>query len=113
MKMKMFQIKNYYAPIYNFGFYVYDIEHLFIIGGDNLTDDDYDLKGYIINLKEEKLISQFDLKNIFVNKEGMPKYFRGSMFVTNMTLFIGSIVMMFVTNWIMAITAILSTIEEI
>ena len=31
-------------------------------------------------------------------------------FVTNMTLFIGSIIMMFVTNWIMAITAILSSI---
>ena len=30
--------------------------------------------------------------------------------VTNVTLFLGSIVMMFVTNWIMAITAILSSI---
>ncbi len=30
--------------------------------------------------------------------------------VTNVTLFIGSIVMMFVTNWIMALTAILSSI---
>ncbi len=30
--------------------------------------------------------------------------------VTNITLFIGSIIMMFVTNWIMALTAILSTV---
>ena len=29
--------------------------------------------------------------------------------VTSLTLFIGSIIMMFVTNWIMAITAILSS----
>ena len=33
-----------------------------------------------------------------------------SSLVTNLTLFIGSIIMMFVTNWIMALTAILSSI---
>lgn len=31
-------------------------------------------------------------------------------FVTNLTLFLGSIIMMFVTNWIMAITAIIASI---
>ena len=31
-------------------------------------------------------------------------------FVTNITLFLGSVVMMFVTNWIMAVTAILASI---
>ena len=30
--------------------------------------------------------------------------------VTNLTLFLGSIVMMFITNWIMAITAIIASI---
>ncbi len=73
----MFKIENYYGNIYNFGYCLYSKSTLIIIGGEDQIIEDYDLKGYIINIEKNKLDYEFKIKNVFFNNNQTPKFYRG------------------------------------
>lgn len=80
---EIFKIQSYNEPLFNFGFFLYNINILIIIGGDNLVLDNYQNNGYVIDLEKEKLITSFDIKGCFVSNYGTPKNFIGKIIVSD------------------------------
>ena len=54
-----------------------------IIGGENRIIEDYESNGYLIDLSNEKLITSFAIKGVFVNKYGTAKNYRGRLMVAD------------------------------
>ena len=82
-KWETFSIENYYEPLCNFAYWLYDESTLIIIGGENRIIEDYESNGYLIDLSNEKLITSFAIKGIFVNKYGTAKNYRGRLMVAD------------------------------
>ena len=72
-----FIIKDFSSNIYNFGFCLYNQDILFILGGEDQTVDDYIKKGYVIDLKEKKVIEEFNIDDVHENNVLTPKCYRG------------------------------------
>ena len=82
-KWETFSIENYYEPLCNFAYWLYNESTLIIIGGENRIIEDYESNGYLIDLAKEKLITSFAIKGVFVNKYGTAKNYRGRLMVAD------------------------------
>ena len=81
-----FIIKEFSSNIYNFGFCLYNQDILFILGGEDQTVEDYIKKGYVLDLKEKKLIEEFNIDDVHENNMLTPKCYRGIVLSTDKEL---------------------------
>ena len=81
-----FSIKNFSSNIYNFGFCMYNQDIIFIIGGEDQTTEDYIKKGYVLDLKDKKVIEEFNIDDVHENNVIAPKCYRGIVLSTDKEL---------------------------
>ena len=81
-----FSIKNFVSNIYNFGFCMYSQDIIFIIGGEDQTTEDYIKKGYVLNIKDKKVIEEFNIDDVHQNNMHTPKCYRGIVLSTDKEL---------------------------
>ena len=70
-------IKNYFETIYNFVYFMYSKNILIILGGYGLVGEDFNDKGFIIDLDKRKLIHTFTTKGYMTSNYGVPYMYRG------------------------------------
>ena len=81
-----FIINDFSSNIYNFGFCLYNQDILFILGGQDQTVEDYIKKGYVLDLKEKKVIEEFYIDDVHENNMLTPKCYRGIVLSTDKEL---------------------------
>ena len=81
-----FSINNFCSNIYNFGFCMYNQDILFVIGGEDQTTEDYIKKGYVLDLKDKKVIEEFNIDDVHENNVLTPKCYRGIVLSTDKEL---------------------------
>ena len=81
-----FTINNFSSNIYNFGFCMYNQDILFVLGGEDQTTEDYIKKGYVLDLKEKKVIEEFNIDDVHENNMLTPKCYRGIILSTDKEL---------------------------
>ena len=81
-----FTINNFSSNIYNFGFCMYNQDILFVIGGEDQTTEDYIKKGYVLDLKDKKVIEEFNINDVHENNVHTPKCYRGIVLSTDKEL---------------------------
>ena len=81
-----FTINNFCSNIYNFGFCMYNQDILFVIGGEDQTTEDYIKKGYVLDLKDKKVIEEFNINDVHENNVHTPKCYRGIILSTDKEL---------------------------
>ena len=82
-----FTIKNFSANIFSFGFCAYNQNILFVVGGEDQVTEDYVKKGYVLDLKEKKLLEEFDVGEVLENNVHTPKNYRGIIFSADHELY--------------------------
>ena len=86
-KWENFTIKNFSANIYNFGYCAYNQDIIFVIGGEDQVTEDYVKKGYVMNLKEKRVIEEFNIDDVLENNVHTPKCYRGIILSTDKELY--------------------------
>ena len=81
-----FIINDFSINIYNFGFCMYNQDILFVLGGEDQTIEDYIKKGYVLDLKEKKVIEEFNIDDVHENNMLAPKCYRGIVLSTDKEL---------------------------
>ena len=81
-----FIINDFCNNIYNFGFCMYNQDILFVLGGEDQTIEDYIKKGYVLDLKEKKVIEEFNIDDVHENNMLAPKCYRGIVLSTDKEL---------------------------
>ena len=81
-----FTINNFNCNIYNFGFCMYNQDILFVLGGEDQTTEDYIKKGYVLSLKDKKVIEEFNINDVHENNVNTPKFYRGIIISTDKEL---------------------------
>ena len=82
-----FTIKNFSSDIYNFGYCAYNQDILFIVGGEDQVTEDYEKKGYAIDLKKKSVIEEFNINDVLENNIHTPKCYRGIILSTDKELY--------------------------
>ena len=59
---------------------------LYIIGGEDQTTEDYIKKGYVLDLKDKKVIEEFNIDDVHENNVLTPKCYRGIVLSTDKEL---------------------------
>ena len=56
---------------------MYNQDIIFIIGGEDRTTEDYIEKGYVLDLKDKKVVEEFNIDDVHENNARAPKCYRG------------------------------------
>ena len=81
-----FTINNFSMNIFNFGFCLYNPDILFVLGGEDQTTEDYIKKGYVLDIKDKKVIEEFNIDDVHENNMLTPKCYRGIIISTDKEL---------------------------
>ena len=65
---------------------MYNQDILFVIGGEDQTTEDYIKKGYVLDLKDKKVIEEFNINDVHENNVHTPKCYRGIVLSTDKEL---------------------------